>query len=238
MAERFSASVAGRHMTCHASANLELAIPGYAEPVEDRTADNAANRGSNMHVMFAEIMKLSNPDCFQMARAIEYVAALRRTRRFKVLVEQPIRAEWLITRPWTTVDLVLYTADEIHVLDLKTGTIPVPVLGNEQLLYYGVSFAPLAPKAKGVTLHVVQPWADNMQSWFVSTGALKQFMVEAQAAEYAIESGDLSFMPSDHCKFCPAFPHSRASVKGSQMCPVTMQLLYPKVVDEDAILAL
>ena len=238
MSERFSASVAGRHMTCHASANLELAIPGYAEPVEDRTADNAANRGSNMHLMFAEIMKLSNPDCFQMSKAIEYVAALRRTRRFKVLVEQPIRAEWLITRPWTTVDLVLYTADEIHVLDLKTGVIPVEVKGNEQLLYYGVSFAPLAPKAKGVTLHVVQPWANNIDSWFVDNGALRQFMVEAQAAEYAIESGDLTFMPSKHCQFCAAYPHSRAAEKGSPPCPVTMQLLYPKVVDEAEILAL
>lgn len=237
MSERFSASVVGRHMTCHASANLELAIPGYTEPVEDRSVDNAANRGTHMHESFAAIMGLSNPDCFQMSKAIAYVAALRRTRRFKVLVEQPIRAEWLITKPWTTVDLVLYTADEIHVLDLKTGVIPVEVVDNEQLLYYAVSFAPLAPKASGVTLHVVQPWADNIEKWFVSTSDLGVWMKQAQAAEHAIESGDLSFMPSEHCKFCPAYPHSRGR-KGTSCCPVTLQLLYPKVVDEAEILAL
>jgi hypothetical protein len=45
-------------------------------------------------------------------------------------------------------------------------------------------------------------------------------------------------MPSDHCKFCPAYPHSRAAEKGSPPCPVTLQLLYPKVVNEDEILAL
>jgi hypothetical protein len=236
--ERFSASVAGRHMTCHASANLELAIPGWVKPVEDRTADNAANRGTNMHEMFAEIMRLSNPDCQQMAKAIAYVSLVRSQRRFKVLVEQSIRVEWLITRPWTTVDLVFYTADEIHVLDLKTGVIPVEVKDNEQLMYYGASFFGLAPKAKGIRLHIVQPWANNMESCYVTRDEVLAFMVEAQKAEHAIESGDVSFMPSDHCKFCPAYPHSRAAEKGSPPCPVTLQLLYPKVVNEDEILAL
>jgi len=47
MPERFSASQAGRHMACHASADLEKAIVGYIPPVDDRTVDNAANRGTD-----------------------------------------------------------------------------------------------------------------------------------------------------------------------------------------------
>ena len=237
MVERFSASVAGRQMVCHASANLELAIPGWEPPVDDRTADTAANRGSDMHELFAKIMELPNADMQQMAKAIAYVAELRGTRRFKVLVEQSIKATWLAGAPDTTVDLVLYTQDEIHVLDLKTGRIRVDVVGNEQLKYYAACFAPLAPKAKGVTIHIVQPWADNMDWAWVSTTELGQFMDEARAAEAAIIAGDVTFGPSDHCMFCPANPHGRGS-KGRPFCPVMMDLLYPDRVDEDAILAL
>jgi Protein of unknown function (DUF2800) len=237
MAERFSASVAGKHMACHASANLDAAILGWKEPVEDREVDNAANRGTSMHEIFASVMRLPKNDMFQMSRAIDYVTALRATRKFHVLVEHSVKATWLASCPDTTVDLVLYTADEIHVLDLKTGRIPVEVVGNEQLLYYGVSFAGLAPRAKGVTLHIVQPWADNMSSWFADTLVLKQFMADALAAEAAIAAGDVTFGPSDHCMFCPANPHARG-LKGEPCCPVMLQLLYPKVVDEDEILGL
>jgi len=238
MPERFSASVAGKHMACHASANLELAILGFEQPAEDRQADNAANRGTSMHDMFAKIMELSKNDVRQMSRAIAYIAALRETRNFKVLVEHSIKATWLASEPDTTVDLVLYTADEIHVIDLKTGRVPVQVVGNEQLMYYGVSFAGLAPKAPGVRLHIVQPWADNMESWFVGALQLQDFMLEARKAEAAILAGDVTFGPSDHCMFCPANPHSRSAEKGSPSCPAMLRLLYPPVVNEDEILGL
>ena len=92
-------------------------------------------------------------------------------------------------------------------------------------------------KAKGVTLHIVQPWAGGSYSWFVDTLMLKQFMVDAQAAEAAIAGGDVTFSPSDHCQFCPANPHSRG-LKGTQMCPAMMRMLYPPTVDEDEILGL
>jgi hypothetical protein len=237
MPERFSASVAGRHMECHASANLEKAIIGYEAPVDDRTANNAANRGTARHEIFAKIMEMQTADVRAFSSAVDYVARLRSTRRFKVLVEQSIQVSWLATTPDTTVDLVLYTQDEIHVLDLKTGKIPVEVVGNEQLLYYGACFAPLAPLAKGVTLHIVQPWADGNQSWFVNTLELKKFIADAQAAEAAIQAGDVTFGPSHHCTFCPANPHSRGK-KGTQMCPAMMRMLYPPAVNEDEILGL
>ena len=237
MVERFSASQAGRHMSCHASANLEKAIIGYVPPVEDRTADNAANRGSDMHEDLARIMRHPTKDVQMLAKCLEYVAELRGRRRFKVLVEQKVNATWLIGDPETTVDLVLYTADEIHVIDWKTGRIPVWVTDNEQLMYYAVCFAHLAPKAKGVTTHIVQPWADNIDWQWLSTDDLKNFMVRAQHAQQMILAGDVTFGPSKHCTFCPANPHMRGQ-RGSETCPAMMQILYPSVVDEAEILDL
>jgi hypothetical protein len=224
-------------MACHASANLDLAIPNWVPPVEDRTKDSAANRGTLKHEHFANIMEYSSSDMKKMASAIDYIADLRATRRFKVLVEQSIKVTWLATTPLTTMDLVLHTQDELHVIDLKTGKIPVEVIDNEQLLYGAVTYAPLAPRAKGVTLHILQPWAGGNQSWFASTTVLKQFMEDAIAAEAAIQAGSTTFGPSDHCKFCPANPHTRGD-KGHPLCPVLMQTLYPKPFDEDELLSL
>lgn len=237
MPQRFSASKAAMHMACHASANLDLAIVGWQEPVEDRAADNAANRGTAKHAMLEPILELSAKDIGYMARVLQYVADLRSTRRFKVLVEQEVKAEWLTTSPTTKADLVLYTQDEIHVLDQKWGKIPVDVYENVQLLFYAACYAELAPKAKGVTVHIMQPYCDTFESWFVSTTRLGQFMDEARKTEAAIQAGSVKFGPSDECKFCPANPHSRTQ-KGSPLCPAMMQLLYPPILHEDEILGL
>lgn len=225
-------------MACHASANLEVAIPGYVAPVEDREADNAANRGTHRHEMLDPIMRLGRADVEGFAKILRYVADLRKTRVFKVLVEEKVKATWLTTEPETTLDLCLYTQDEIHVIDYKWGRIPVYAQGNEQCMYYGVSVSHLAPRAKGVYLHILQPAIDNFDMHFADTVELKQFMVDAQAAEAQIQAGDVTFGPSDHCKFCPANPHSRASAKSDAKCPTMMRLLYPPVVDEAEILGL
>ena len=235
--ERLSASQVGRHMACHASANLELAIPGYEKPVEDRTADTAANRGNDIHEDLARVMKHPARDVKAIAEALAYVAEVQGRRRFKVLVEQSIKATWLKGEPETTVDLVLYVEDEIHVIDWKTGRIKVEAINNTQLWYYAASFAPLAPRAKGVTVHIVQPWADNIDWQWVPTTDLSVFMAQVQQTEDAILGGDLSFGPSDHCMFCAANPHGRG-LRGSQNCPAMMQILYPSVVDEAEILGL
>jgi hypothetical protein len=154
-----------------------------------------------------------------------------------VLIEQPIKATWLATAPGTTPDLVLYTSDELHVIDLKTGKIPVEVVDNEQLLFAAVTLAHLAPKAKGATMHIVQPWAGGNHSWFASTDQIRQFMEDAIAAEAAIQQGSTTFGPGDHCTFCPANPHSRGQ-KGAPLCPAMMQVLYPQPFDEDELLSL
>lgn len=250
MAERFSASVAARHMACPASANLDLAIPGWVPPVRDPDK-GAKGVGTEYHVFFANIAGLSAKDILAFSEAFAYVAAIRKTRRFNVLVEQTEEAWWLngkpvtddtgatvLVKPKTTADLVFFVQDEIHVFDLKTGKIEVEVANNAQLKFGAVTYAPYAPKAKGVHTHILQPWAaTGCSSHFYTTTELAQFRDEAIATEAKIQAGDTTFGPSDHCKFCPAFPHSRGD-KGTPLCPATLQLLYPKVVDENEILGL
>lgn len=234
MPERFSASVAARHMACHASANLELAIPNYVPPVDETVA---ATEGTDRHAILARINEMSPKDMLGFAQVIEYIGTLRQTRRFKTLIEQRINATWLTDAPGTTADLVLYTQDELHIIDYKNGKIPVEVVDNEQLMYYAICYAPYAPKAKGATLHILQPNGGGNASWYADADTLARFMDEAIEADRKIHAGDVTFGPSDHCTFCPANPHTRGA-KGHPLCPAMMDLLYPRPFHEDEILSL
>jgi hypothetical protein len=221
-------------MQCHASAHLDLAIPNWVAPVVDHMA-GAKGKGTRMHEMLEPLWQLSAADMVHVANVVAYVAQVRARRRFTALVEEKMQAVWLPSQPWTTADLVFYVADEIHVIDFKWGRIPVEVVGNEQILYYARTYAHLAPKATGVTGHIVQPYAGVFDSWFMDAAELVRFETKAVAADAAISRGDVTFGPSDHCMFCPAYPHSRGD-KGRPLCPVTMAMLYPPLVDEDEIL--
>ena len=235
--KRFSASSAAQLMACPGSADLERSIPGFVFPEVDEDK-GAKGKGKSLHSYLEETSSLSASDLQKLAEALLYMADLRRRRRFKVLTEQTVEAEWLVTKPNTTVDVVLYTQDELHIVDYKTGKIPVYPEDNEQLMFYAACFVHLAPKAKGVWLHIVQPWADSgCTSWWCSVQDLADFIARAQATEQLIIAGDTTLTPSDHCTFCPANPHSRGD-KGKPLCPPMMQLLYPMTVDEAEVLAL
>jgi hypothetical protein len=237
VAERFSASVASKHLACPASANLELAIPGYQPPPRDGDT-KASIKGTDMHEILERAGEYSPKEMLGIAEAMTYVANLRRTRRFKQILEAEGEGWWLQGKPGTKSDVVLYVQDQLEIVDYKFGGIPVPAAGNDQGKYYALAFLPLAPKAKGVTFHVVQPFANNIDSVFFTVAELEQFRLDTIAAEQKILAGDTTFSPSDACTFCPANPHGRGA-KGSMRCPAMVQLLYPKPpLDEDSILAL
>jgi hypothetical protein len=237
MPEKFSASQAAKFLQCHAAANLPVAIPNWEPPIEDPTADNAANRGTKLHEVFAEVMSMTPSDIEKMAEAIDYVLLLRKKRRFKTLVEVTEQADWLASAPHTTADLVLYVQDEIHVIDLKTGRIPVSAYGNDQLRFYGATYLKYAPKAKEIHLHIMQPWAGVMEKETITIDELEAWMNDAAVHDLEILDGDVEFQPGDHCLFCPANPHGRGA-RGKPSCPAMMQILYPEVVvDDDSVFA-
>ena len=241
MPEKFSASRAGRLMICPGSANLSLSIPGWTPPVVDEEA-GAKGKGNRLHEMLAEISAYPAKDILNLAACLNYMADIRSTRRFKVAIEETRKAMWLDSQPETTVDLVLWVQDELHIFDWKTGKIPVYADMNSQLMYYGVTWADVAPKAHGINFHIVQPWAtdpstgfNGISHWFCDTDTLLEFQEKAIEAEKKILNNSTQLQVSDHCMFCPAFPHSRSD-KGRPLCPAAMKQLYPLAVDESEIL--
>ena len=236
MTERFSASSAARIMQCPGSANLEMAIPNWVPPIDDPKKFKAAPAGTRLHEVLAEVAELGAKEMKNFSRALDYISNVMALRRFTRYIEATWEAAWLDSKPQTTADLVLATKDELHIIDYKHGKIPVEVMGNKQLLFYGATYAELAPRAKGVTVHIVQPAADNMEKWYVTADELAEFMQDARDAETKVLQGSTLLHPGDACTFCPANPHSRGP-KGRPKCPAMMKLLYPSVgLDEDEIL--
>ena len=223
-------------MSCHAAANLELAIPGFVEPERDPAA-GAAGVGTMIHEILELSSALTLGQLSGLIEALQFLEGMKQRRRYKTGIELDLTADWLPSKPKTKVDLVLYLVDELHVIDWKTGKIEVYADHNKQLLYYAACVLHLAPKAKGVWLHIVQPWADgHIDSSWASREDLEDFMAEAVATDIAITAGSTKFGPTEKgCLFCPANPHSRGN-KGSPSCPVMLDLLYPPVLDEADIL--
>ena len=200
--EPFSASRAARLLECHGSANLEAAIPGYVKPVQDDT--KASAKGTALHEILETSAGLLTPrEMVSFAESFRYLGELRQRRRFRMLLEARGTMWWLSTAPKTSADVVLYTQDELHILDHKFGKLIVDLENNAQLMSYACAFIGLAPKAKHVTLHVAQPFIDHFEEIQYSRAELERFMTDTKAAHDAIQAGDLALTPSDHCTFCP-----------------------------------
>jgi len=141
----------------------------------------------------------------------------------EVLSEVKKAATWLETAPKTTVDLIIRSKKlgRMEVIDLKMGEIEVSPIENEQLMYYAVTFS--AHLYAKVRLHIMQ--RNNIDYWDVSQEKLTAWKEDMQSSEDKILGGDLTLTPGEHCKFCPANPHSRSD-RGSKACPVMMTVLY------------
>lgn len=159
-----------------------------------------------------------------LAEALEYVADLIADMdpdSLEIFVEVKKKVEWLDTAPNTTVDLILKDKDTMHVLDLKSGEVSVSPVENEQLMYYGRTFGAL--DFEHVTLHILQ--RENIDNWRLTNKFLLDYTTKIQTSEQEILAGDLTLSPGDHCKFCPANPHTRGD-KGNKACPAMMRVLY------------
>lgn len=239
--KKFSASQAEKLIGCHASADLEKAIPGFVQPEDDKTREpvlpenlgfivemiekistdtgssKAANRGTMLHACVATLLaEFKTAGQFQklLALFIELNAVMQ-TRRFKMLIEVEAELSWLQRPVTTTADLVLYVAEEIHVWDWKFGSMPVDPSAL-QLKMYGLAFQHLAPKAPGVWVHVGQP--GNYASLFFSNEQLQAAKDLVVQHEAEVIAGDLTFNTGKQCDFCPASPWTRGA-KGNISCP-------------------
>lgn len=238
--KKFSASQAERFIACHASADLEKAIPGFVLPEDDEEREpsipdnigyivdmidkvstdtgssKAASRGSMLHACVAVLMAefMTAGKFAELTELFNRLSHWMQQRRFKILIEETGWMDWLQQPAPTTADLVMYTSDELHIWDWKFGSMPVDIAAL-QLKIYALVFLHLAPKAKGAWVHVLQP--GNYAEVYFSRDQLEAARDLVIQHEAEVIAGDLSFATGKQCEFCPASPYTRGA-KGNISC--------------------
>ena len=178
-----------------------------------------------------------------IARCAGFLLELRLASSYQedveFLSELEMETCWLKEPGKTTADVVIISesARMIHVVDYKTGSIPVYAVDNDQLLFYARSvlheYGVDTPQGYNLTLHILQP--GNESEWEVTDTEVFAWAEKATEAELRILDGDTTLVPSDHCTFCPANPYARGE-KGYPLCPAQRAMLFPEVVDLDEML--
>ena len=101
-----------------------------------------------------------------------------------------------------TADLILQMCNgQLHLIDFKYGRYPVLPRQNMQMLTYAVALLPhLKGNATGVHLHILQPKAGGLKSWFASKQEIEN---HSQKIYQVVTQQDKTLNLGEWCHFCP-----------------------------------
>lgn len=207
-----SASRMHRIVACPASFQLENKMP-------QQPAGEAAERGTHIHEL-AEKLIFNNGDLSSFydenAEDLEiasdyavYIAKLKAHAR-KWFIEMNVNdgLQQISDQLGGTADAVVIENNTLHIVDLKTGRVPVKAEDNIQLLTYAVGVAlKLKAPLKDITIkmHIWQP--GNINTWEVPGQMLISHQQTLAKAVTAAQADNPSAVPStDACKYCRAKP--------------------------------
>lgn len=188
-----SASSADKWLHCTASARLEEKFPDTSgESAEEGTLAHELAE-LKLRLYFEQIKKASYTRAFNKIKQnelyakdmdnytedyLEYIKAVEISLKSKpyAVIEMKVDYAKYVPEGFGTVDCMLISSNEIHVIDFKYGkTVFVPVENNSQLKLYALGvierYGSLFPVDK-ITLHVVQPRKDNLSKWSTTISEL------------------------------------------------------------------
>lgn len=238
---RLSASRTERFMLCPGSVRLESQMP--YEP-----AGPAAAIGTAIHEVAELLLNGSEPaKLLQDGTDPEYVAMAQgyadyvntvcespRKRMIEVNVDAGLKS--LHHALGGTADAVLVDGNTLHVIDLKTGRVPVPAEDNLQLMTYalGVMRQLKAPSDITVVMHIYQPRTGSSTATLTGQDLIEHGERLKAAAELALTDDAPTEPGSSQCKYCrakticPSLKAKAAAVARSEFMPsndVTPEML-------------
>lgn len=202
---RISASRVERIMLCPASFSLEAMMP-------ESESGPAAQRGTDIHAI-AEAMLLGKEwgpaDEDLVGPAKEYVKFIN-AFNLPVHVESNLTPALSTLHPHLggTADAIMINNDQLVVVDLKTGRIPVSAKNNRQLMTYALGAYMLHGNEdiKTVQMLIFQPEIGLDQS-ILTIEELKRFEHQLlRAVEAANDPFAIANPSNKACKYCRAKP--------------------------------
>lgn len=205
---RLSASRADRFINCPGSVALENKMP-YEPPGEAAAIGTAIHELSEAMIRGDALIQEDYPD-EQWDMAAEYAAWIKDMAQgaTKTMIEVNVDDGLKSIHPALggTADAVIIKDRTLHVIDLKTGRVPVKADNNLQLLTYATGVARMlkAPADVKVVLHIYQPRTGH-SSWETDGNRLINHGNDLKKAAELIDQGDAPTNPGQsQCKYCRA----------------------------------
>lgn len=245
---RLSASRAERFMSCPGSVALESRMP-YEPPGEAAAIGTAIHELSEAMIRGDALIQEDYPDD-QWDMAAEYAAWIKDMAQgaTKTMIEVNVDDGLKSIHPALggTADAVIIKDRTLHVIDLKTGRVPVKADNNLQLLTYatGVARKLKAPADVKVVLHIYQPRTGH-SSWETDANRLINHGEDLKRAAELIDHGNAPTNPGpSQCKYCraksicPSMLAKAAEAARSDFQPQTKTKPSQEVIVDDQLLEL
>lgn len=165
----------------------------------------------------------------------QFQEAKRKDPFAKILIEQKFDLSKYVEGGFGTSDCAIVHSGKIEVIDLKFGEGQlVTAKENPQLKYYALGILDQLYDHDGiyVTMTIVQPRMDNVQSWGMPSAFLRKWGEEVLKPK-AIEahSGEGEQKPGDWCHYCKVRPKCRA-LHDKAMEVVKVDFEDPKLIND------
>jgi len=220
---KLSASSAHRWVRCPASIQMCEGLEQEDSPfaLEGTCAHELAERALRSGGDCIDFVGLGSTDAegytFTDAMAdycqqyVDFVRSFEGDRR----IEERVSYEHITPGGFGTADAIIVGAGDLHVIDLKYGTgVRVEAADNYQLMLYAAgALAAFDPYGEidVVTVHIVQPRLDHIDSWTFSAEELNDFERIARKAARSALSDKPRFGPGqDACRWCLAKDNCQA----------------------------
>ena len=215
------ASKAHRWMVCPASVQLESTFPDQESFfAAEGTAAHAlaemclVNQKPPESYIGVEVegFTVDKTMAYHVAEYVDFCNAKEGEKHYELRVDY---SEWA-AGGFGTADCVIAHEGELHVIDLKYGQgLKVSAQRNEQLMIYGLGALQQFHGIDVVTMTIVQPRLDNIDTYSIRAKDLLKWAEEkVRPAALATQVEEPKFVPdSKACHFCKAKATCRALAK-------------------------
>jgi len=175
--------------------------------IPEDNGSEAATLGTELHARAEAALKGECEPCEATQFYVSFCRQLAAQKDAEMIVEAKVPLFWS-REEHGYADCVIRTEDTVHVIDLKTGSIPIDAVNNYQLLTYAYGMGMTSTEV--FTMTIIQD--NEAKSWSLSVDQIEALSsvigVKAQAALnpyiHELNASD------EACMFCPCRPFCKA----------------------------
>lgn len=219
---KLSASGAQRWMSCPGSVKAEENIPHQTNKYADEGTlahelaaeylyylKNNGHGSIDVLKSYDDDMVKAADDYYAYVKNLEILVRSRSNEYLEtcIFIEEKVNYSNIVPDGFGTADCIISGAYELHIIDFKYGVNPIYARGNMQLMLYAIGALNSIPfiGIETITLHIVQPRANNFSTWELTINELYSYYKYINYKALEALKDDAPRIPSkEACMWCKA----------------------------------